>query len=327
MRRPGLLALGLGTALVLEMVIVHPVALAGPPPASAKTRTLRGLLRDNRIEAGALDPAELDRPITSAAVENTDDLFVAAWYPDNGTPLLSDALRISALDKAAKTWMHATLPRRREAGGTSGPSWEIGSIEQIHHSKGRIFLDTHGNPSAGTLLVLTRTLQPVAALDGWLLLLLPDDRALYERSMIHFAPTHAAELWIYDAGSGRDARLYPVKPYAPTRLRYIETVRRVYAALGEKWFRENNRLDDPEEFDSSILPPLVAGGRGTAVAFIVRLGSTGTLPGSTPPLDLVVVCEALSTAGPRCRETELQALRQTDPGRSNRQLLVDAVAR
>ena len=127
------------------------------------------------------------------------------------------------------TWAHASLERRRSV----APEWDVGSVLGIQHSADHVFLDTHTNPSAGTVIVLNRSLHPVAALDGWVLKLLPAGRLFYHRSSPHFVATHPAELWTWDPQSGRDARVYPGEPYDSIRLRYTAATRRVYDRVGE----------------------------------------------------------------------------------------------
>ena len=59
------------------------------------------------------------------------------------------------------------------------------------------------------MLVLSNTLRKKRELDGWPMLVLDDGRVVFQRSMIHFSPTHAAALALYDPVSDRERPVYP----------------------------------------------------------------------------------------------------------------------
>jgi hypothetical protein len=88
-----------------------------------------------------------------------------------------------------------------------------------------LFTDTHINPSAGTLVVLARDRSKVAELPGWFLAAMGNDVVIYHRNQVHFAPTHALEIWTYDPVTRRDARLYPARePASGTDSRLLDSV-------------------------------------------------------------------------------------------------------
>jgi hypothetical protein len=184
-----------------------------------------------------------------------------------------------------------------------------------------VYLDTHSSPSAGIILVLTRELRPVTALWGWSLRLLPNDVLVYHRSMVHFAPTHSAELWTYDPRSNRDALLYPQKPFSDVRTRYIARVKAEFDRLGEDWFRVNNHHMDAEQFDSRREDSLVVSADGRSLATMFLFGDRDPAPGRTTPLEVVVHCTSLHSPRPVCTEEELSAVRLRYPGATTVQLL------
>ena len=285
----------------------------GTGPAAAQTATLRATLEGRGIPVPSAGIIDLDLAITSHAVEDAPDLFVIAYYalrPEPGH--LDDSLRVSAYDKATGSWAHAAFER----GNT-------GSALGIRRSPRHIFIDTHLNPSAGALVVLSRALEPVARLDGWLLRLMPGEIVLYHRNQVHFAPIHPAELWIWSAATGLDTVLYPARPYGAVRSRYVDSLRARYARLGEPWFREHNHPTDPEWFGSRLGDTLVFDEAGTAVAFVMHFGEGNELPADPPPLDVVVTCRGLTTSAPACSETELLVLRRLRPHGTTHQLLQD----
>ena len=63
----------------------------------------------------------------------------------------------------------------------------LGSALNIYEKNNFIVMDTHINPSAGCILILTPDLKFIAGLWGWTLGQI-DDNIIYEVSMVHFAP-------------------------------------------------------------------------------------------------------------------------------------------
>lgn len=303
------------TALIL--------ALGSPAVAD----TLEQVIRSNGIACCTPDgPPNPDSEINSYAFENGHDLFSIAYYAStDGSGGLPDTFHISTFDKETGAWLHRELPSDTEISSASTPTWSIGSILHVRHTRQYVYLDTHGSPSAGTVLILTRELLPFAALNGWTSLILPSGLALYTHSMVHFAPTHPSELWVFDPASGRDTLVYPAKPYGPVRQAYVDRMRELYAQISEEWQADSDFNMDPEQCDNEIVPPLVPNEAGTAVAFVVRLGNGGDTPVSAPIREILVVCNDLSTGG-YCTEADFETVRLHHPDWSNERILHSAVA-
>lgn len=168
--------------------------------------------------------------------------------------------------------------------------------------RGYIYVDTHINPSAGSLRVLSRDSALVVALPGWLLGVLPNHVVLYHRNQVHFAPTHSAEVWTWDPATRRDVRLYPNRPWGSVRRAYVDTVRAIYQRVGAEWFRVNNYPMDPERFDSRLLDSVIVGPSPRTVTFRVEFGGGDGTPAATPRLDVLVRCHDVGTARARCVE-------------------------
>lgn len=278
---------------------------------AARAQTLRDVLGNYEIPVSPGGPRDLDRTITSYALERAPDLFVIAFYvvgPDPG--LLGDTLRVSAWDRTARRWSHASLLR----GG-------VGSILDVHHSAQHVYLDTHSSPSAGRLIVLTRALAPVQRLDGWLLRLVSNRWVIYHKNQVHFAPTHSTELWVYDATTGADRALYPRRPFGPVRRRYVDSTRALFAQVGEGWFRTRNHHMDPERFDSEMIDTLVSD--ATSAAFIMRFGDARGGPPGTRVIHVMVTCRNIGSGGAQCVERDMDDVVREHPGWTRLQLLND----
>jgi hypothetical protein len=153
------------------------------------------------------DADDLDQPITDYLVLDDRQGFVIAYYPLDGS--LHD-LRIRSFDKHSRTWRSTTFPE------------PIGSVLRIMRGRDYLFISGHLAPSAAPMLVLSDTLRKRRELDGWPELVLDDGRVVVHRSMVHFSPTHAGALALYDPASDREQPLYP--PPAAKNERGVEPV-------------------------------------------------------------------------------------------------------
>lgn len=180
------------------VVVTLAALLQAQPLAQHQWATLRQELQKHRIPAD--DFADVDREISSYAVQADPDWFAIAYYWSTGTGLLPDELRIRTFDRKTGVWRYATV----RAGDRDG-----GSVLRIARGPGVIYLDLHINPSAGQLLVLREDLSIKRRIAGWSSLILRDGSVIYENNMVHFAPFHAGSVSWYDPASGRDLLLFP----------------------------------------------------------------------------------------------------------------------
>jgi hypothetical protein len=183
-------------ALLDAVLLAVAVSVAAP-----QATTLRQELEKHRVDPAGLDDA--DRVITSFAVTSDDNWFAIAYYWYQDTDRLPPELHVRALDRKTGAWRATMLDAETLKGG---------SALRIARRPGVIYLDLHINPSAGALIVLSEDLTVRARLYGWSSLILPDGRALYENSMVHFAPAHPGSVSLYDPHTGRDVRVYPAQP-------------------------------------------------------------------------------------------------------------------
>jgi hypothetical protein len=171
-----------------------PVLLAVLAIAGAQNRALKSELAIRDIPAPS-DATDLDRAVTSYGVLDDEQGFVIAYYTVDADGLLHD-LQIRAFDKRRRRWTYA-----RHAA--------IGSVLRIARGGGFIYISGHSSPSAAPTLALDRALQLRGELDGWIELVLPDGRLIFQRSMTHFQETHAGVLAIYNPRTGTERTFYP----------------------------------------------------------------------------------------------------------------------
>jgi hypothetical protein len=311
-RRPLTAALSIAAAIIGGAPLVAQVPVSNVP-------TFGAVLEQARVNTRFLDSSEFARRFNSGAVENARDVFIAAFYDAAPADTIPDTLRVYVLEKITREWRVAAVPRDQRVQRDS--FIELGAVMRIRHTPAQIYIDTHVSPSAGAILVLTHNLRPVTALRGWTLAVLAEDRLVYHRSMVHFAPTHSAELAVYDPRTRKDTVVIPGHESGSIRERYVELVRTSWAMTGAEWFRQNNHHMDPERFDSALRDTLVVSESRQAFAGIFVWGG-GTGPARTPLIEIAVHCRAPEGKPYRCIEEELSAARQRAPGLSDTDLLL-----
>lgn len=241
------------TAAVTALIFVLSTYSLGQLP------TLRKLLTDDHVEnIQALPATLLDATINGYAFDGDDREYLGAFFDMVGK------LHAALLNRATGRWQYTTV--------SVDDAWGVGnSILDIKRTRQYIYLDSHINPSAGRLLVLSHDLKLRRALSGWRLAMLPDESVVYHQNQIHFAPTHSLEISIFNATNLTEMQIYPPKPYEPVRRRFIERVSQEYNKRGEDWFRNHNHHMNPELFDSRLVGDVTLDGSGT-MSFLVQFG-------------------------------------------------------
>ncbi len=173
--------------------ISMPALLLAVSIQQAGTLNAELLARNLPVPADATD---LHARITNHAVLDDAQGFVIAYY-ELGPSAPVEELRVRAFDRGTRSWKVAKFAE------------PIGSVLSIHRGGAFLYVTGHSSPSAAPLLVLTRDLKAQRELDGWAMLVLPDGRVVFHRSMIHFAPTHAAAIALYDPVLDRETAIYP----------------------------------------------------------------------------------------------------------------------
>ena len=243
-------------------------------PLSVRAETLRQVLVKDKIDRGKSEIANLDEKITSYAILNDPNYFCIAYYLDNGRNLLcvQHQLSIALLMKNSNKWIQQALDFTKFL--PADLARRPGSIQRIIYSEKFIYLDTHINPFAGYMVVLSKNLDFEGGLYGWSEALFDDETIVYHNSQVHFAPTHYAELSVYNPTTKINRKIYPLKPYQNVRLAHIRKVKAAYDKKGEEWFRNHNHHMDPELFNNHLAGKIVVNHRTHSLAFIINYDNT-----------------------------------------------------
>jgi hypothetical protein len=162
------------------------------PPTLMTQLSIRGL-------PAPLGAEDLNREITSFDVLDDPRVFVIAYYTVERDGFLPDEVRIRVFDKRTRRWRYAVHDG-------------IGSVLRIARTGDFLYVSGHASPSAAPTLVLNQQLGVERTLDGWIMLVLADGRLIFQRSMVHFQPTHAGVLAIYDPRTNAERTFYPAAP-------------------------------------------------------------------------------------------------------------------
>jgi len=154
--------------------------------------TLRQVLAAKHLATDATKLANFDKSIASWAELDDANQYVIAYYLNDGTNELNPPLFIDRYDRKRAEWKSASFPDAHTNSAQPDDNC-YGSILRVAALGSRFFLDTHINPSAGCLLILSENMKLQASLYGWMLGHVGEDAVIYHKSEIHFAPVHPAE--------------------------------------------------------------------------------------------------------------------------------------
>lgn len=231
------------------------------------SQSLREVLTAQGLPLANAKLENAEKKITSGAQVDDANQFVIAYYLDDGSGALNPPLFVDRFDKKSKQWQSTALPDAQ----TKSPTIDdicFGSVLNIRASEARLYLNTHINPSAGCLLVLSPELKLEASLNGWLVGQLGTDLLLYHRSEVHFAPVHPAEIALYDFRNKRDETIFP--PKVPSAIRQARTAQlREFYKSNPEWCQKNNDPCDPESFDSDLQGEVATRESESAAAFLI----------------------------------------------------------
>ena len=237
--------------------------------------TLEDALREADVPAGLFQATELGVKITSYAVSKGDP-FLLAYYVDDGSGLLHPPLRVIRFDRATKEARRADY--RDITALFQGATFQgatpmdcLGSALNIREYRESIYIETHDNPSAGCVIVLSSRLAFKTALSGWLLGFIGNDSAILRESEIHFMPVHPLHIAVFDVKRNRAREVYPFKN-DPERREFSRSIRR---HISEKWCADHNAPCDPENFDADLQGSVMVNEAASAFGFRVQFDAQG----------------------------------------------------
>lgn len=269
------------------------VLLATALTVAAHAETLREVLEARGLPASTLRVVDVDQPITSYEAYDDSAAFLIAYYQDEGSGALGEPLFVSRYDKTSDEWKTVAI-RERDARPDEDADC-LGSVTGIHASAYGYYLDTHINPSAGCLLVLSPELQLEKSLYGWFLAAFGDGRVVYHHSQVHFAAVHAAEVYLYDPALDREVKVYPLEPYQVVRTEQINRLRALYQ--DENWCRANNHPCDPEQFDNHLASEVEINDTTDALAFQVTFDNSRLPVAGAADINVVYLYRNVSRGG------------------------------
>lgn len=243
------------------------IALGMLAVSTTNAQTLRDALMQRQLPLAASNLPNLDQKITSGAELDDANQFAIAYYLDDGTGTLNRPLFIDRYNRGSATWQSGKLGDAG-AGSAQIDTPCYGSVLDITPLGDQLLLETHINPSAGCVLIVSKDLQSTAQLYGWLLGHFDDGAIIYERSQVHFATVHPAEVAVYDEKTKKDFNLFPPKRDSPVRARLASKLREFFRTH-QDYCRKANDPCDPKTFDSEVSEKTAVDGREHAVAFEV----------------------------------------------------------
>lgn len=249
--------------------------------------TLEDTLRTAKVPTQQFPASELGRKITSYAISD-DDPFLLAYYVDDGSGLLQPPLRVIRYDRATGNLQRGDIGNASALFQGEIAMNCLGSALEIRECRDIIYVDTHYNPSAGCVIVLSSRLEFKAALSGWLLGFVGADGAILRRSEVHFMSVHPMHIAVFDVGRNQSTEIYPYKD-DPQRRQYS---RLIAPHISEEWCVENNAQCDPENFDTDLRGNVIVNENAKVFAFQAQFDAAGFGPRAekqVPPLSVAYI--------------------------------------
>jgi hypothetical protein len=243
--------------------------------------TLGETLRAAQVPLARFAAAELAAKITSYAESNNPYLLAYHLYDDPATHVIR-------YDRTARSLRRADVHGVKAMFQGTVPMDCDGSVLNIREQRGTIYMETHTNPSAGCVVVLSPDLTVQTALSGWVLGLLAADYAILRASEIHFMAVHPMHLEAYDVKRNQTAEVFPY-PNDPERDRFS---RLLAAHKSEQWCMEHNAPCDEKMFEIDLKGNLVVNENAKTFGFEATFSATGfgdAAEKNVPPQSVVYV--------------------------------------
>ncbi|MBW8016508.1 MAG: M48 family metalloprotease [Planctomycetes bacterium] len=238
-------------------------------------KTLRDVLNDKSIDFKDSGISLLDEVVIGYHVLNKPEVFCIAFYLKSNVSHQLGRVYVKTLDKKQNIW------RQGEIYFTTIKAVRYfipNQIERIDYVNDYIYLGIHSNPSAGYTFVLTKDLKFQTALFGNAKEIFDDDTLVYRNGQVHFAPTHSAEMSIYNPHNKTDRKIYPSKPYSKVRAEHIRKVKAAYEERSEEWFMQHNHHGDPERFNNHLKGEVTIDNEKRSLSFVIAYDNKDCWP-------------------------------------------------
>ncbi len=281
-------------------------------PFALSAETLEAVLDRARVPTASIPAVELQRKVTSYAV-NARDPFLLAYYEETGAAALSFPLRLIRYSRSRHSLVRSALDTFNAPFSDLspiGPDVCLGSALKISEEYGRVYLDTHIGPSAGCVLVFSNRLSLEATLSGAFLGVLDRDCVIVAENEIHFASVSPMRLKAIDLRRRAKAHIYPPRPDT-LRDRYSDLIRAHMPP--RRWCAETNSQCDPLNFDCELDSPVAVNSAAMSFGFIACFDSGGFGPDAAHyvPRECVAYLYHLENGVWQHRETPAAQIRQT----------------
>ena len=204
------------------------------------------MLRAAKVPTDRFAALELSQRISSYAISK-EEPFLLAYYTDDGSGWLNPPLHVIRYGRAAGDVRRTDLRDIQALFQGELHMDCLGSALRIREQREAIYIETHLNPSAGCVIVLSSGLSFRAALSGWLIGLLPD-YAIVRASEVHFMSVHPMHLGVFDLKQQRLTAVYPFED-DPLRRQFS---RLIAPRISDQWCMQNNAQCAPDNFDVEI---------------------------------------------------------------------------
>ncbi len=212
--------------------------------AFGSAETLGDRLRTSHISTLHFARSELSQNITSYAIFE-DNPFLLAYYVDDGSGQLRSPLNVVRFDRDTFDLRRAALRDINALFQNEIPMDCLGSALSVKEHRSLVYIDTHSNPSAGCVIILSSDLKLKTALSGWVIGLLGADYAIVQESEIHFMSVHPLHIQVFDIKQNRAIEVYPPQNDL-WRRQFSHAIK---PRISDKWCMQNNAQCDPGNFD------------------------------------------------------------------------------
>lgn len=213
---------------------------------TCSAETLEERLRASKVPTQQFSAEDLKAKLTSYGIP-LESPFLLAYYVDNGSGFLEPPLRVIRYDRATGNLRRVDLPDIQASfwPGQPPPMHCLGSILALEFYRGFVYINTHINPSAGCVIILSESLKFKAAESGWTLGFIGAEYAIIKRSEVHFMSVFPLHIGVFDLKRNKATEVYPF-PNDPQRRLFS---RLIGPHISPKWCAQVAAQCDPQNFN------------------------------------------------------------------------------